>query len=59
MSKTRSFEPSINGKHWMDQGVGPFTKKAYHKAVRQYVRGHGGKDRMVANRLTEVKYKAS
>lgn len=59
MSKTYQFKPSINGKHWMDQGVGPALKKAYHKSVRQMVRGHGGKDRMVANHLTEVKYKAS
>jgi hypothetical protein len=58
MSKTRSFEPSINGKHWTP-GAGPAVKKAYHKSVRQMVRGHGGKDRMVANHLTEIKYKAS
>ena len=57
MSKTRSFEPSINGKHRMGQG--PYTRKAYHKAVRQWVRRHGGTTRMIANHLTEVKYKAS
>jgi hypothetical protein len=41
------------------RGVGRWYKRRYHKAVRKYVKGTGGKERSVAHWRSEINWKGT
>ena len=42
---------------WPSRGLGRFWKRQYHKAMRQLIREHGGRERSIAHHGSECNWK--
>lgn len=42
---------------WSNSHIGKYFKRAWHKAERMWIKGHGGKERSVRHKESEVNWK--
>jgi hypothetical protein len=59
MARTKRRTPPPGRYTWDSPGKGKAYKRAHNKAVRQLVKGHGGKVRCVARTASECNWKAT